>query len=119
MLGAQPSGGLVLPHSPAAKRQLQIYSMIERKPSNELIKVQPQDKNLELRIVVLEKIETILTKTKSKITKYLIADETASVYLNVFDDAGDFFKPGDVLYMNGGYASIYKNQLILYQGLFL
>ena len=48
----------------------------------------------------------------------MIADETASIYANFFDKNGEKINIGDIFYLNGGYASIYNNKLILYEGNF-
>ena len=45
-----------------------------------------------------------------------MADDSASVKCNFFGEVGESFKPGEIVYMNGAYASNYKNMLTLYQG---
>lgn len=66
-------------------------------------------------MVVVEKKNSFNTK-KGIITQYLIADETASIFMNFFDQMGSKIKEGDILYMSGVYASKYKQKLLLYQG---
>ncbi len=62
--------------------------MIARGMNNHLVDVKHGDKNLELKVIVVDVLETINTKTKGKITRLHIADETASMYANFFDDSG-------------------------------
>ena len=84
--------------------------------STKIIDTKPGDKNLEVKFIILEKLMTVNLKNDDKLTQFLVADETASIKWNFFGEVGESFKPGDIIYMNGAYTSLYKGMLVLYQG---
>lgn len=71
-------------------------------------------KSLELKFIILDKLGTQTLKNNSVIHKFLVADETACIFANFFDQQGEDLKLGDIMYLNGGYASLFNGQLILY-----
>eukprot|EP01117_Protostelium_nocturnum_P017977 TRINITY_DN740_c0_g1_i3.p1 TRINITY_DN740_c0_g1~~TRINITY_DN740_c0_g1_i3.p1 ORF type:complete len:113 (-),score=6.41 TRINITY_DN740_c0_g1_i3:166-504(-) len=79
--------------------------------------LRPRQKNVNCVFIVLEKGQ-INTKTKDNhnITHTLVADQTASIHLSLWDDVGEVIQPGDLIRLCGGYTSLFKNSLILYVG---
>ena len=63
--------------------------LIEREPSHHIYNLKPRDKNLELKVIILDEIERISTKQKNTIYKYLVADQTGSMYANFYDVEGE------------------------------
>lgn len=61
-------------------------------------------------------MEVHVTKTNKKIGKYLIADNSGSAFINVYEAHADLLKEGDVCYINGAYASLFKDQLMIHEG---
>ena len=59
---------------------------------------------------------TVNLKNNDKLTQFIVADDTASIRCNFFGDIGESLKPGEIIYMNGAYTSLYKDMLVLYQG---
>lgn len=91
--------------------------LLEKTPTNTVISLKPFEKNIEIKVIVLDKMGGgVQTKAKNKITRFLVADQTASIYMNIYDELGDLLQPGDILYINGAYTSIYQDQLLLYEG---
>ena len=37
-------------------------------------------------------------------------------FFDIFEFLGEFLKAGDICYMSGAYTSLFKNEMILYQG---
>jgi len=96
--------------------------------SHKICNLKPRDKSIELRVIVLELLETYETKIKDKITQFLLADETGSIIANFFGETGKrlcvFYngvgsqiRDGDILYINGAYTTIFNKKMILYQGI--
>ncbi len=78
--------------------------------------LKPQDRNLELKVIILEKVSTFEIKTHQQVTQFLVADSTGSILCNYFGELGLKFKPGDIIYMEGAYVSLYRGNMILYTG---
>ena len=68
----------------------------------------PGQKNLEISFIILDKQTETITKNNQKIFTFWIADETASIFLNLFNETGEALEIGDVVYLNGAYASLFK-----------
>ena len=47
---------------------------------------------------------------------WLVADETASIELTLYDEHGDAFRGGDIVRIINGYCTIHRNILKLYVG---
>ena len=68
-----------------------------------------------LTAIVLEKLPQKAKKNKEDLTiTLLVADETGSVHLTLFDGKGDRLKGGDILRISNGYAGLYKGALTVY-----
>ena len=96
----------------------QINALVLKDASTKIASIKPYEKNLEIKFIVLEKIETFRMKDNRTIHRYLVADRTASAYLNMYDQFGEYLQIGDIVYANGVYSTIFKDQQILYQGKF-
>ena len=61
----------------------------EKQISNQIINLKPRDRNLELRVVILEHIETREIKSRNEtLHQYLIADSSGSMLANFFGELG-------------------------------
>ena len=79
--------------------------------------ITPNDKNIEVRMILLEKLGTISLKSGDVIHQFLVADSTGSIKCNFFGEHGHQLKSGDIVYMNSIYATLYKETtLTLYTG---
>jgi len=78
--------------------------------------LKPQDRNLELKIILLEKTTQFEVKGNQKVTQYLVADHTGSILCNYFGELGTKVQSGDIIYMEGAYVSLFKGNMILYTG---
>ncbi len=76
--------------------------------------IKPGDKNIDIKIILLQFISKNKLKNDQKITQYLVADNSGSIFCNFFDDVGDFLNEGDILFLKTAYATKFKNTLILY-----
>lgn len=80
------------------------------------LRIQVNKINHFFRFIVLKKIEIQITKSYKKITKYWIADETGSAFLNVHDMDESAISPGDVCIMVGAYTNLFKGMMNIHQG---
>jgi len=76
--------------------------------------IKPGDKNLDIRIMILAQISKNTLKNEQKIRQFLVADSSGSIYCNFFDEVGENMNEGDVIFLKNAYASVFKNNLILY-----
>ncbi len=83
-------------------------------PNKKICDLNPGDKNIDIKIILLQLISKNKLKNDLKITQYLVADNSGSILCNFFDDVGDSFNEGDILFLKSAYATKFKNNLILY-----
>jgi hypothetical protein len=57
----------------------------------------------------------VVTKEGNILSRVLVADQSGSIYLSLFDEVGEAIKPGDILSLDG-YTSLYRGSLSLYVG---
>ncbi|KAL9655410.1 hypothetical protein ABK040_011251 [Willaertia magna] len=70
--------------------------------------------DLNLQVIVLEKRETIKTKDHQYITSFLIADESACIYLSLWNHKADYIQAGDILKIQGAQTQLWqKSQMNL------
>eukprot|EP01089_Gocevia_fonbrunei_P005500 TRINITY_DN15955_c0_g1_i1.p1 TRINITY_DN15955_c0_g1~~TRINITY_DN15955_c0_g1_i1.p1 ORF type:complete len:165 (-),score=23.48 TRINITY_DN15955_c0_g1_i1:59-553(-) len=81
-----------------------------------LADLRPYMKGINCIFIVLEKGAVTKTKENHTISHCLIADNTASIHLSLWDSQGDSLQPGDIIRLSGGYCTLFKNSLILYSG---
>jgi ssDNA-binding replication factor A large subunit len=94
----------------------QANSLIFRgRPSHQIVNLLSPEKNIEVKIIVVSKQGVFKTK-KGEIVQFLVADESACCLMNFFNEAGQEIQEGDVLYVSGAYTSLYKDNLLIYQG---
>mmetsp|Transcript_6460 Transcript_6460/g.9599 ORF Transcript_6460/g.9599 Transcript_6460/m.9599 type:complete len:139 (+) Transcript_6460:3-419(+) len=85
--------------------------------SHSVESVTPNEKHIELRVILLERLSTIELKSGDVIYQFLVADQTGCIKCNFFGEVGRQLKPSDILYMTGLYATLYKETtLTLYTG---
>ncbi|OMJ71231.1 hypothetical protein SteCoe_30618 [Stentor coeruleus] len=94
------------------------YSKIISSPTTHTIStITPNDKNIETRLILLEKLGTINLKSGDVIHQFLVADQTGSIKCNFFGEHGNQLRSGDIVFMFGIYATLYKETtLTLYTG---
>jgi hypothetical protein len=78
--------------------------------------IKPFDKNLDMQVILISLVSKNKLKNESKITQFLVGDNSGSILCNFFDETGDKLNEGDIIFLKGSYASIFKNKLILYTG---
>jgi hypothetical protein len=76
--------------------------------------LRPFDKNIDIKVILLQLISRSKLKSEVKITTFLVADHSGSIHCNFFEDVGDILSEGDIIFIKSGYATIFKNNLILY-----
>ena len=83
------------------------------KPNKNICELTPGDKNLDLKVMLIyQRTKNKLKETK--LTQFIVADDTGSILCNFFDEWGDKVKEGDILFLKTAYVSVYKNEMILY-----
>lgn len=83
-------------------------------PNKRIIELKPGDKNLDLCFILVQLKSRNKLKNDLKITQFLVADESGSILCNFFDDVGLKLQEGDIIFLKGCYASVFKGHLILY-----
>jgi len=63
-----------------------LNSLIFKESASKIADLSPKDKNIELKFIILAKVETVSTKIGKLITKFHVADSSGSILLNVFDE---------------------------------
>ena len=76
--------------------------------NKKIIDIQPGDKGIDIIIILIEYLNKTTIKNGSHITQYLVGDDTGCIQCNFYDEIGD------ILFLSGAYASIFKQHLILY-----
>ena len=90
---------------------------VTRPTKHTVSQITPNEKNMELRVILLDRLDSIEIKTGEKITQFLAADHTGSVRCNFFGLPGSQLQPGDIVYLASCYAHYYKEStLTLYAG---
>ena len=79
-------------------------------------KLKPQDRNLELKVILVKVLGNFETRSHQQITQYLVADSSGSILCNYFGDIGKKMRAGDIVYMDGAYTTIFDGHMILYLG---
>ena len=87
---------------------------MEMKINKNIKDIKKGDKNINIIVILIEYLSKTSVKNGKHITHYLIADETGSIQCNFFDEIGDKIQEGDILYITGAYASLFKHHLVLY-----
>jgi hypothetical protein len=82
------------------------------KISHNVAGITPNDKNIDIKLILLEKICEIQAKTGDMIYQFLTADETGSVKCNFYGDYGKRLKPSDIVVVIGGFANLYKGNVL-------
>ena len=60
----------------------------EKEISHQIINLKPRDRNIELRVIVLELLDTYKTKLNENLMQFLIADNSGSIIANFFGETG-------------------------------
>ena len=94
------------------------YSKILTGPLTHTVSsITPNDKNIEIRLILIEKLGSINLKSGDIIHQFQAADLTGSIKCNFFGDYGQNLKVCDIVFVSGVYATLYKEQtLTLYTG---
>ncbi|XP_027190243.1 uncharacterized protein [Cicer arietinum] len=71
--------------------------------------------NIDTKFIVLEKGRTTL-EGQNKMCLALVADETAAVHFQLWQDECDYFESGDIIYLTNGIFSYQRGNLILRAG---
>ena len=92
---------------------LSMKEVMSRPVTHVIANIKPFDKNIEIKAIVLEHRGEYNLKN-AKMTQYLIADNSGSIFLNVYGAEYNSIKPGDILLVSSAYATLYKDNMILY-----
>lgn len=98
----------------------------EQPPAPASVKVEsltPQSRQLNLTVKVVSKGEARETVSRTdgsthKVVDALVADETGSIYMTLWDDNIEKAKEGDVIDVKNGYVSLFKGSMRLNIGRF-
>ena len=84
--------------------------------TNKVVKdIKSGDKNIDIKVILIKQLDKHKIKNGDTITTFLVGDETGSIHCNFYDNVSEYIKEGDVLYINGAFATLFKNHIVLYQ----
>ena len=86
-----------------------------RRVCNTISELRPQQKSIELKVIVISKDAPKELKNKEILTQCLVADHTGKVLCNFYGELGQKLRLGDIVYLSGAYTSIFKDHMVLYQ----
>lgn len=72
--------------------------------------------NINTKFIVLDKMKTVAMEGQNKTCLALVADETAAVHFQFWQDECDAFEPGDILRLTNGIFSYVRKSLVLRAG---
>lgn len=76
--------------------------------------MRPGLKNVNVVFIVLEVGHPTLTKENREVRTFKVADASGCINASVWDEAGQLLIPGDIVRLNKGYVSVWRNCLTLY-----
>ena len=85
------------------------------KSNKKVIEIKNGDKNIDIKVILIKFLGSYNLKNGSKITTFLVGDESGSIHCNFFDNVSNFIKEGDILFITGAYSSVFDNRIVLYQ----
>lgn len=69
---------------------ISLYNELWNKPTSHVISnITPNDKNIEVRVILLDKLTKIELKNGDTLTQYLIADGTGCIKCNFYGEIGE------------------------------
>ncbi|CAO3606796.1 unnamed protein product [Cunninghamella blakesleeana] len=76
--------------------------------------VRPMMRNIECEVIVLQpESEPIVTRDGDVIYRFIIADKTGAIIINVWGETGELLKSGDILRLSGVDSKLRQGQLLL------
>ena len=88
---------------------------INLKSNKKVAEIKNGDKNIDIEVILIKLLKINNLKNGSKITTYLVADDSGSINCNFFDNVSNFIKEGDILYITGAFSSLFEDKIVLYQ----
>lgn len=67
--------------------------------------LRPFMKNVSVQFIVLEKGQVTKTKDDHVVHQYLVADQTGSIFLSLWDEQGFQLMPGDIVQLRSGFVN--------------
>ncbi len=90
-----------------------LEQLLTKTVSHKISSLVVKERNIEMKCIVIKKIEE--QNSNNMLTKYLVADNSGSIYCNFYGENGKLVQSGDILYLNGYQTNKYKGKLILYE----
>lgn len=88
---------------------------VDLPPKRALRGLKAGDTNVHAVFILLERRGTPFRVSKETVIHpWLVADETASMELTLYDALGETFAPGDILQLTNGYCALHKGTMKLY-----
>lgn len=79
--------------------------------------MRPQMKEIGATFIVLEALSAAeVTKDGHRVLQVLVADESGSIALSLWDSYLEIAQPGSILALSRGYCTLFKGSAILYVG---
>ena len=93
------------------------FDRIWKPPTHCVASITPNEKGIELRVILLEKLVNIEIKSGDVISQFLVADYSGSIKCNFYGESGTKLRAGDIIYLSGAYSALFKDTtLTLYSG---
>ncbi|ADM10940.1 uncharacterized protein Eint_010780 [Encephalitozoon intestinalis ATCC 50506] len=78
---------------------------------NSIAEISDYQKNISLEFILIKYLETNKTKDNDKIDVWLVGDETGTMEFGIWNCS---LNPGDVIYLSGGYTSLFQGSKRLF-----
>jgi hypothetical protein len=89
---------------------------MERSDSIAIKDIREGMNNINVTFIILEAIASTRTKENHEIFSFKIADISASINLSIWGESGKLLRPGDIILLSRGYASLFRGCLTLSAG---
>jgi hypothetical protein len=69
--------------------------------------LRPYMKSISVQFIVLEKGPVTKTKDDHMVHQYLVADQSGSIWLSLWDEQGFQLMPGDIIQLRSGFVILF------------
>lgn len=73
----------------------------------------PGDKNIDICLILIN-LNSRNKIQDTTITQFIGADDSGSLWVNIYGEPGMQLKEGDIIFLKGAYTSLFKDNMILY-----
>eukprot|EP00457_Paulinella_chromatophora_P016610 gb/GEZN01017452.1/.p1 GENE.gb/GEZN01017452.1/~~gb/GEZN01017452.1/.p1 ORF type:complete len:159 (-),score=21.02 gb/GEZN01017452.1/:223-699(-) len=100
------------------KRRTMHYTIKKIDAGTQKVKqLRPNMQAISCTFILIDKEKPVHVPRKNRwVSRALVADETGSIRLSLWNEFIDAFQPGDIINLHNGCTQVYQNQMMLYVG---